>query len=497
MAGKLIFKIAASFVTVCAICAASAVLSSADTLADYQKRQLELDEKAAEYQSIINSTSSDIEKQEEYQKALQDKITVLNTQISEGRNEILSLDSEIQTLQGEIDESRAQISDRMEKLKKRIRVLYMSGETSSLEIILGAKDFSDFMDKLELVTYISRSDESLINSLNEDIDEINVKRSKLKDTKTALQNEQKQLDTRQKELQSLITANEKLLKNLYEEKSGAQDHLDEMNEERKVIEDQIAAYYKNKEAQANTSKIASEAKKNVSTIKTTSKTTSRTVYRQSEMMSLASRATSSQSTTSQYEDVEQPTYYDDDDDSDDYYDSSSTYYDDDDSDDEITVPTQSSAPAVEPEPEPVVSSGYVWPVPGHYILSSVWNEDRTTYNHGAIDISDGSIMNAEIVAAEEGVVVLGNFECDHNYGKDGSCGCGGGYGIYVMIDHGGDKATLYAHMTSAVVNIGDYVQKGQLIGYVGTTGWSTGPHLHFETRYQGEKYNPMTEYPNF
>lgn len=487
MAGKLIGGIAAAAACLCVIGGVTALLTSADTLSDYQKRQQELDQKAAEYQAQIESTSSDIANRQEYKEALQNKITVLNEQIENGRGQIVRLDSDIAGMQADIDESRGKISGRIDKLKQRVRVLYMSGDTTSLEIILGAKDFTDFFDKLEILTYISKSDEALISGLQDDIDVINAKRMALQEKKTALSNEQKKLGDRQKELQTLITENEKLLDKLYSENSGAQDHLDETNEERKVIEDQIAAYFKNKEAQAETARIASEAQKKLAeaSSSTSSKTVKTTTYRQSEM-------TSSQGTTSRYED-EEPYEYDDDD----------TDYDPDDGyeepDSSVFPSREESSQAASSQPEQIVtdpSDGYVWPVPGHYTLSSVWNEDRTTYNHGAIDISDGSIMNAQVVAAESGVVVLYSNDCPHNYGKDGSCGCGGGYGRYIMIDHGNGKATLYAHMTDIVVNEGDYVQKGQLVGYVGTTGWSTGPHLHFETRLNGEKYNPMTEYPN-
>ena len=78
-----------------------------------------------------------------------------------------------------------------------------------------------------------------------------------------------------------------------------------------------------------------------------------------------------------------------------------------------------------------------------------------------------------------------------------SCGCGGGYGNYIMIDHGNGYSTLYAHLSSLAVSTGQTVRKGQVIGYVGTTGHSTGPHLHFETRYMGEKYDPLLEFPQF
>ena len=142
----------------------------------------------------------------------------------------------------------------------------------------------------------------------------------------------------------------------------------------------------------------------------------------------------------------------------------------------------------------VSPSGFVWPCPGYYYLTSEWNEDRGSYNHGAIDIADAGIMGADVVAAKEGVVIDSYNGCYHNWGKDGSCGCGGGYGNYVMIAHDGGKMTVYGHLSTTMVYTGQHVYQGQVIGFVGSTGHSTGAHLHFETRLNGVKYNPMTEF---
>ncbi|MCG2791669.1 MAG: M23 family metallopeptidase, partial [Actinomycetia bacterium] len=66
----------------------------------------------------------------------------------------------------------------------------------------------------------------------------------------------------------------------------------------------------------------------------------------------------------------------------------------------------------------------------------------------------------------------------------------GGYGYSVMLYHGGGFATWYAHLSSINVSIGQSVQRGQVIGLVGSTGWTTGPHLHFEVRINGAAQDP-------
>jgi len=121
---------------------------------------------------------------------------------------------------------------------------------------------------------------------------------------------------------------------------------------------------------------------------------------------------------------------------------------------------------------------YIWPVPGHTNLTSTYNEWRETQIHGGIDISDGSIRGAKIVAVAAGTVV----EYHEGYeggGASNNSGCG--YGHHVVIKHSGDKYfSVYGHMNEPpLVKNGAKVVAGQHIGYVGNTGSSTGPHLHY------------------
>ncbi|HNX50834.1 MAG TPA: M23 family metallopeptidase, partial [Thermoanaerobaculaceae bacterium] len=100
--------------------------------------------------------------------------------------------------------------------------------------------------------------------------------------------------------------------------------------------------------------------------------------------------------------------------------------------------------------------------------------------HLGIDIAAGS--GAPIYAADGGVVVYAGW-------------INGGYGNMIMIDHGNGYHTVYGHLSSVNVRCGQSVYGGNLIGYAGSTGYSTGPHLHFEIRYFGAFINPWYVLP--
>ena len=124
--------------------------------------------------------------------------------------------------------------------------------------------------------------------------------------------------------------------------------------------------------------------------------------------------------------------------------------------------------------QPLTGTGQMgWPLDGGYV-SDTFISDR---NHKGLDIA--APEGTEIYAAEEGEVVSAGWNS-------------GGYGNVVMIEHPDGYATVYGHMISVYAVEGEYVQKGQLIGFVGNTGNSFGDHCHFEVRYQGICYDPAS-----
>ncbi|MBO5104627.1 MAG: peptidoglycan DD-metalloendopeptidase family protein [Ruminococcus sp.] len=150
-----------------------------------------------------------------------------------------------------------------------------------------------------------------------------------------------------------------------------------------------------------------------------------------------------------------------------------------------TTTTTTTATVAKPS-----ASGFIWPTPGFYYISSPFAQRWGTMHKG-IDIGDAGIMGGSICASKAGTVTYVSNSCTHNYAKTSSCGCGGGYGNYVIIQHDGTYSTLYGHMTSVSVSVGDYVQQGDVIGTVGSTGFSTGAHLHFEVRVNGVQQDPL------
>ena len=122
---------------------------------------------------------------------------------------------------------------------------------------------------------------------------------------------------------------------------------------------------------------------------------------------------------------------------------------------------------------------YTWPLPGHYSISSPYGYRvhpilGYTKFHSGVDIPAPS--GTPIVAAKSGTVIMSKLMS--------------GYGNVVMVDHG-ETVTVYAHCSALNVDVGDSVNEGDVVAFVGSTGLSTGAHLHFEVRVNGATVNPL------
>ena len=429
-------RILCAMLCVCMISIPMAIpttVSAEDSISDLEQQLQQLEQENEKYQKILDDTKSDIAEKEEYKSALVSKVQVLDEKIAVTREKISSLNDDIKEKQDAYDKGLSEVEDQFDALANRLRILYMSGNATDLEIIFGAKDFSDLIDKMELVKSLANSDKELISEIQTKLDELSTKKEALEADKKDLETQQASLKSDQDEFNKLISDNDEILKNLYASNSEAQNSLESAALQSDEIEAKISQYYAAQKAAAEHAAQASQSSSCSSS---------------SSSSSSSSGSSSSGSSSS----------------------GSSS----------VIVPS---------------GSGFAWPTPGFVSLSSEWFEDREVYNHGGIDIAGAGIMGTPVVAAADGTVVATNSSCTHNWGKSYSCGCGGGYGNYVMISHAGGKMTVYGHLTSLTVSSGQSVSRGQVIGYVGSTGNSTGPHLHYECRLNGVRYNPMSEYP--
>lgn len=141
-----------------------------------------------------------------------------------------------------------------------------------------------------------------------------------------------------------------------------------------------------------------------------------------------------------------------------------------------TTPGDSSSPAAPPA-APSGNGGFIWPVTGATMTSPFGPRWGST--HAGIDLAMPT--GTPIRAAAGGLVIW--------------CGWMSGYGYLVMIDHRNGLVTLYAHQSRVGVGCNQEVSQGQTIGYVGSTGISTGPHVHFEVRLRGTAVDPLGYLP--
>ena len=137
--------------------------------------------------------------------------------------------------------------------------------------------------------------------------------------------------------------------------------------------------------------------------------------------------------------------------------------------------------AAQGKPVQTNPGGYIWPVDSRYITSTVGGRTSPggvgSTNHKGTDIGRVG-YTSPIYASKAGTVIVSQYS--------------NSYGNYVVISHGSGNTTLYGHMSSRKVEVGQYVLQGDVIGITGSTGNSTGPHLHFEITENGVRINPLS-----
>lgn len=406
-------KIIAVLIVCTMLCTSVAVYAVSD-IDDLEQQQNDLQSTQDDLQSQIEQNDSEIAQKQELNTELKAKLDEVNQKLTDSTAKLTEISVKIDETNKELEAAQAKLDESKNRLKARICSIYMATDATTLDILLGAKNFSDFLDKLELVEYISKHDQELIDEVKGYMSSLDEEKAKLTDEQKQQEDVQEQLDANQQEYQDLVANNEELIGYLYTDNQVASDLLEDNSSALTEIDSQIEDYYAELKLKEEQLRIASQ---------------------------------------------------------------------------NAVMPD-----GVDFSNEVPTTSGRMWPTPGFTYLSSEWNEDRTTYNHGGIDITGPGIMWTKVVAPDDGTVAIASQTCTHNYGKSSSCGCGGGYGNWVMLDYGNGFSNVFGHLSAVTVSVGQTVKKGQVIGFVGSTGDSTGAHLHFEARYNGTKYNPMKDY---
>ncbi len=430
------------------------------------------DREIAAMQSELESLGADKSEEEAYQKTLTDKIelqeaniTIVDEQLTRIEGEIEDTQQEISDTEVEIANMEVQIEGDLQDFKSRIRAMYVNGNDSLISALVGATDFFDFLTKYDTLQRIAKHDNDLINGLRDDLQTLSDNKTHLEEEKAELETQLADQEIKRDELKTAVLE-------LQEDFEDSVEYSEMLADKEALLSADIAGLEaSNKELEAEDAKILAAILKAQEEEK----------KRQEEL--------AKQTTTTAVQPQWKPTT------------TTTTKAVNNNGNGGNTVQTtkQTQAP-VQTTAKPVTTTTttqqpsssvgrFGWPCPGFYTLTSGFGPRWGTH-HSGIDIASGGISGAPAVASLSGTVIHVTSGCSHNYPKSSSCGCGGGYGNYVIISHSGGYSTLYAHLTSVAVSNGQYVSQGQTIGYVGSTGFSTGPHLHFEVRKNGSRVDP-------
>lgn len=416
--------------------------ASAATQSELEDKIDELDDEIAANKEKLESLKDDQEQQKEYldtleaqietveQKAvsIQTQVETIDVEITKLNTEINQISREIKQTQKEISETQSNIESSKNLLSAKLRSAYMNGEESTLKILMGADSLASFLTRLEMMKRTSENDKKVIEDFRQDVINLKEAKTKLEEDKTVLDDKKTVQVEKKSELQVKQAEYQETMTSLESQYVEIEEYIAQLDQSSATYQEYIAELEaEREEADAEIDRIVSE------------------YY-----------ATSVKPTTTLPASNADPTAADTDEDYSDSGSAGGSY---------------------------ASSDTWAWPLGNQscYITSLYGYRDASISGwsfHGGLDISADSFTGKSIYATRSGTVITAVTSYT-------------GYGIYVMIDHGDGFSSLYGHMSARYVDAGDYVEKGQVVGLGGSTGNVTGPHLHFEVRYNGEKLDPL------
>ncbi|MBC1516358.1 murein hydrolase activator EnvC family protein [Listeria immobilis] len=420
----------------------SAPLSvEADTINDMQKRQNEIEQKKSELDKNIDTKSSEIANLETKEKDASKQLESLINSIDETNKKLRAqedkVDSEnqkLKQLKKDIDKLRKDIKERQEVLDKRARAIQKSGTaTAYLDMIFEANDFKELVDRVTVVSTMVNADQNIMQDQKDDQDKLKVAESSSEKKLENLRVLAVDLAVSRNNMESQKAEKNDLVMALANKKDLTK------NEKSLLANEQGSLSAEQKQLASN---IAGEKAKQEAALK---------AAEQKRIQEAAAKANAEKASKSQ------------------------------------TTVAQAPSPEVASAPSNVSSGGGQFIKPASGILTSGFS-DRTNpvtgehESHKGQDIAAGGAVT--VSAAASGTVVFSGF---------GASGSGyGGYGYVVEIDHGNGFQTLYGHMRAGSLKVvaGQQVSQGQPIGIMGSTGQSTGQHLHFEIHQNGVPIDP-------
>lgn len=496
-----------------------------DEIASLEERRTALSEQRTKVQSELDKYTDAAQAQDEYLKLYDEKMSLQEEEMNNLTEQVNLLNSQISSLDIQISDKQAQVDKGIEEFKERLRAMYISGGDSISDVLTGSSNFYDVLARLEMVQRISEHDNNMITELCGKLEDLNTDKSELETEKANLEEKKSEQLTILADLQETY-ANHAETKQWYENKAEAkaaeteeikaneaaveeemQDYIRKQQaeiakkmaertrkrEEAKKAKEEQAQAQKSEEATQTEAQTVTEAETSASeeyfaNLETSAETETVTennwdVYTPAEAsedeFSVQTSAESVETESTESDVRTDDPYYS--------YEWGKTYSQSEESESDTTE----EAPASDDTTSELEEKGYgtssdtgfIWPVPTVRNITDGYGsryieEEGSSEFHKGIDINKPNCKGEAIVASAGGVVITAS-------------DTGNGYGIHVVIDHGDNIATLYGHMSSTTVSVGDEVTQGQVIGYIGNTGQAYGYHCHFEVRVNGQHTDPL------